>query len=247
MNARLTVSYVGTRFAGWQRQANAVAVQQVIEEALSELTGERVVVVGAGRTDSGVHADGQVVSFALEREFALSGLVFGTNQRLPADVRVLDARLAPPGFDAQRAAIAKLYRYRLDRSLLVEPARLPFVVSAPSPLDLDALAASARAIVGEHDFSAFELAGGRTKTTHRRIFAASWEERGSELVFRVAGSGFLRGMVRSLVGTMLEVATGRRSLALFAALFDGCTRRDRSMAGPTAPAHGLSLERVDYS
>lgn len=243
MNARLTVAYVGTNYAGWQRQANAVAVQQVVEEALSGLTGERVVVVGAGRTDAGVHADGQVVSFALARDFALSGLVFGANQRLPADVRVLDARPAPPGFDAQRAAVAKLYRYRLDRSLLVAPERLPFVVSAPSPLDVAALAASARAIVGEHDFAAFELSGSRTRTTRRRIFAASWEERGSELVFRVAGSGFLRGMVRSLVGTMLEVAVGRRTLARFAALLAGATRGE---AGPTAPAHGLCLERVDY-
>ncbi len=246
MNARLTLAYVGTRFAGWQRQANAVAVQQVLEEALSELTGERVTVVGAGRTDAGVHAEGQVVSFSLARDFALSGLVFGTNQRLPADVRVLAAQVAPPGFDAQRAAVAKIYRYRLERSLLIEPARMPFVVSAPSRLDLAALCASARALVGEHDFAAFGLAGARTVTTRRRIFAAAWEEVGSELVFRVTGAGFLRGMVRALVGTMLEVATGRRSLARFAALLDGATHPDRSMAGPTAPAHGLCLERVDY-
>ena len=243
MNARLTLAYIGTRFAGWQRQANALAVQQVVEEALSGLTGERVTVVGAGRTDAGVHAEGQVVSFSLARDFALSGLVFGTNQQLPADIRVLAAQLAPHGFDAQRAAVAKLYRYRLDRSLLIAPARLPFVVSAPSPLDLEALRASARALVGEHDFAAFGLAGARTVTSRRRIFAAGWEESGSELVFRVAGSGFLRGMVRALVGTMLEVATGRRSLARFAALLDGATRGE---AGPTAPAHGLCLERVDY-
>ena len=247
MLVRATLAYVGTRYAGWQRQANAVAVQQVVEEALADLTGERVTVVGAGRTDAGVHADGQVISFALAKEIALQGLVFGGNQRLPDDVRLLDAETARAGFDAQRSATAKLYRYRLDRSLLIEPSRAPFVVSAPAGVALERLDVATRALVGEHDFAAFELAGGRTKTTRRRIFAAAWETQGSELVFRIAGEGFLRGMVRSLVGTLLEVATGRRSLAEFVALLDGAARRDRSMAGPTAPAHGLSLERVDYS
>ena len=246
MNVRLTLAYVGTRYAGWQRQANALAVQQVVEEALLALTGERVVATGAGRTDAGVHADGQVASFALERAFPLSGLVFGTNRRRPDDVRVLDAAEAADGFDAQRDAVAKLYRYRLDRSLLVDAARRPFVAIAPPEVDFEILAAAARSLVGEHDFAAFELAGGRTKTSRRRIFAASWEEAGSELVFRVAGSGFLRGMVRSLVGTMLEVATGKRTLDEFAALFTEGTTAGRSMAGETAPAHGLALERVDY-
>jgi tRNA pseudouridine38-40 synthase len=243
MHVRATLAYVGTRYAGWQRQANALAVQQVVEEALAELTGQRLRVVGAGRTDAGVHADRQVISFSLAREFPLQGLVYGGNQRLPDDVRLLDAELAPPGFDAQRAATGKLYRYRLDRSLLVDPSRAPFVVPAPADVDLERLNAATRALVGEHDFAAFELAGGRTKTSRRRIFAAAWEERGSELVLRIVGEGFLRGMVRSLVGTLLEVATGKRSLERCVALLSGASRGE---AGPTAPAHGLSLERVDY-
>jgi len=245
MKAKLVLSYVGTRYAGWQRQANAVAVQQVLEEALADLSGTPVTLTGAGRTDAGVHADGQVASFELASELPSSAWVFGTNQRLPADVRVLDATIEPAEFDAQRDATAKTYRYRLERILPIEPAREPFVVPAPPGLDLSALSAAASALVGERDFAAFELAGAATRTTRRTIFAAAWEERGSELVFRVIGSGFLRGMVRSLVGTMLEVGAGRRGLADFVALFaDG--PRPRSEAGATAPAKGLSLERVHY-
>jgi tRNA pseudouridine38-40 synthase len=239
MNARLTLAYVGTRYAGWQRQPNALAVQEVVEAALADLLGEPVVLSAAGRTDAGVHAEGQVASCALGRDFPLAGLVHGTNRRLPADVRVL---AAPPGYDARRAAVAKVYRYTLDRARPIPPARAPFAVPAPPGLDLDALAAAARASVGEHDFAAFAAAGGAATTTRRRIFCAAWEERGAQLVFRIAGSGFLRGMVRSLVGTMLEVGSGRRPLARFAALLAGGGRAE---AGPTAPARGLCLERVD--
>ncbi|MCM2268734.1 MAG: tRNA pseudouridine(38-40) synthase TruA [Thermoanaerobaculia bacterium] len=241
--ALLTVAYVGTAYAGWQRQTNAVAVQQRLDEALADLCGGAVRSVGAGRTDAGVHAEGQAVSVELPRPLDPSALVHGTNARLPADVRVLAARPVPPGFDARRDAVAKLYRYRLSRATPIPPAVRPFVAPAPRELDAAALAAAARALVGRHDFAAFALAGGAAATTTRRLFAAAWDEAGDELVFRVAGEGFLRGMVRRLVGTMLDVAAGRRTLADFAALLAGATRDE---AGPTAPAAGLCLERVDY-
>lgn len=242
MFVRLTLGYVGTRYAGWQRQANALAVQQVLEEALATLTGEKVRAVGAGRTDAGVHAEGQHVSFALARDFALGGLVHGTNRLLPGDIRVLAAEPAPDGYDAQRDAVAKLYRYRLDRRRVPPAASAPFVAPAPPGLALEALAAAARATVGRHDFAAFTLAGAATRTSIRRIHAAWWEEAGAELVFRILGDGFLRGMVRALVGTQLQVATGDRALADYVALLGGGVRGD---AGPTAPARGLCLERVD--
>jgi tRNA pseudouridine38-40 synthase len=243
-HALLTVAYVGAAYAGWQRQSNAVAVQQVLEAALAELCGGPARTTGAGRTDAGVHADGQAVSVELSRELPPAALVHGANARLPADVRVLAARPVEPGFDARRDAVAKLYRYRLHRAEPIPPAARPFVVPAPRAFDLDALADAARAVVGRHDFAAFALAGGAATATVRRLFAAAWEEAGDELVFRVAGEGFLRGMVRSLVGTMLEVGTGRRTLADFAALLAGAPR---GAAGPTAPARGLCLERVDYA
>jgi tRNA pseudouridine38-40 synthase len=241
---RLTLAYVGTRYAGWQRQPNAPTVQEALESALERLSGAPSRTVAAGRTDAGVHADGQLVSGELARELPDAALVRGTNHFLPADIRVLAASRAPEGFDARRDAAAKLYRYRLFAGAPVPPERAPFVHGVAERLDLAAMSAAASALVGRHDFAAFRLAGGAARTTERRIFAAAWERRGDELVFRVAGDGFLRGMVRGLVGTLIEVGGGRRDVAEFAALLGG---GERAAAGPTAPAHGLCLERVDLA
>jgi tRNA pseudouridine38-40 synthase len=242
--ARLTLAYAGTRYAGWQRQPNALGVQEVLETALGRLTGEAVAAVAAGRTDAGVHARGQVVSFALARDFPLSGLVHGTNHHLPPDVRVLTAARAAAGFHARRSAVAKLYLYRVHRGRLPPPECAPYVLAWDGALDPSVLAEAARVLVGEHDFGAFAQAGGAPGPTRRRIFAAAWEERGEELVFRITGEGFLRGMVRALVGTLLEIGAGRRDGAGLGALLAG---RPRAAAGPTAPARGLVLERVDYA
>jgi tRNA pseudouridine38-40 synthase len=247
--ARLTVAYVGTRYAGWQRQPDAPTVQAAVEEALGRLLGEPVDVVGAGRTDAGVHARGQVASTRIGREFPLDGLVHGANHHLPADVRVLAAARAPDDFHARRSALAKLYVYRLHLGRLPPPERAPLVAAAPRRLALEPLEDAARALVGEHDFEAFALSGRAPGPTRRRIFTAAWQRDGDELTFRIVGEGFLRGMVRSLVGTMLEVGRGARSLSDFAALLDtpGVGRAGHAgLAGPTAPARGLTLERVDY-
>jgi tRNA pseudouridine38-40 synthase len=238
---RLTLAYDGGRFAGWQRQPNAETVQERLEAALEEICGERPSTCAAGRTDAGVHAEGQVVSFDLARPLPAATLVSGTNHFLRHGVRVLDAAPAPDEFNARRDAVAKVYRYRLRRGR-IPPADAPYVVPAPDDLDRGRLEASAFPLIGRHDFSAFALAGGAAQTSVRRIFAAAWEERGPELVFRITGEGFLRGMVRCLVGTMLEVGIGRRSLEELTGLLAG---GPRSLAGPTAPARGLCLERVD--
>jgi tRNA pseudouridine38-40 synthase len=243
MEVRLKLAYVGTAYAGWQRQPNAVTVQQRLEEALAELAQAPVATVGAGRTDAGVHARGQVVSFALDRELPASALVHGVNHHLPDDIRVLAAGPTPSGFDARRWARAKEYRYRFHRDRVPPPDRAPFVADAPAALDLPAMAEAARSLVGAHDFAAFAAAGGVPGPTRRRIFAAACWEEGPEVVLGVCGEGFLRGMVRALAGTLLEVALGRRSGAEFARLLEGGTR---AAAGPTAPARGLTLERVDY-
>ncbi|HEX9940863.1 MAG TPA: tRNA pseudouridine(38-40) synthase TruA [Thermoanaerobaculia bacterium] len=244
MNAyRLLLSYRGAAYAGWQRQENALSVQQVVEEALERLLGHPVRVVGASRTDAGVHARGQAAHLELPRPFPERGLVHGTNPQLPDDVRVLAAAAMPPGFHARRHAWGKEYLYRLSRAPVLSPLDSLFVAPAPRSIDPERMARAAASLPGRHDFSAFAAAGGSHGQPFRRIFSAHWEEGGEELRFRVVGDGFLRGMVRALVGTLVEVGTGKRSPESFAGLLAG---RPRPEAGPTAPAHGLVLERVLY-
>jgi tRNA pseudouridine38-40 synthase len=240
---RLIVSYRGGAYAGWQRQPNARTVQQVVEEALARLLGAPVRVVGASRTDAGVHARAQAAHLELPAPFPARALVHGTNHHLPDDVRVMAADLMPAGFHARRSAAAKEYCYRLVRARVLSPLDALFAVAAPPTLDLAAMARAAELLAGRHDFSAFALAGGSHTQPVRRIDSATWEEDGAELRLRIAGEGFLRGMVRALVGTLLEVGIGRRTAEDFGRLLAGA---GRAAAGPTAPAHGLTLEQVFY-
>jgi len=255
MVVRLIVSYRGAAYAGWQRQDNALAVQEVLEEALARLLGSPVRAVGASRTDTGVHARGQAVHLeppAAVEHWPLRGLVHGTNHLLPDDVRVLAADRMAAGFHARRAARGKEYCYRLGRAAVLSPLDAPYVLRVPARIDAAAMSAAAAVLVGRHDFSAFALAGGSHTQPFRTIASAAIEEAGevgaagaagAELRFRVVGDGFLRGMVRALVGTLLEVGLGRRRPEDVAALLAGAAR---GAAGATAPAHGLVLERVLY-
>jgi len=246
MVVRLTVSYRGAAYAGWQRQDNALAVQEVLEEALARLVGSPLRAVGASRTDAGVHARGQAAHLeplAAVADWPLRGLVHGTNHLLPDDVRVLAADRMAAGFHARRSARGKEYCYRMSRAAVLSPLDAPYALQVPARVDAAAMAAAAAALVGRHDFSAFALAGGAHTQPFRTIASAALEEAGEELRFRVVGDGFLRGMVRALVGTLLEVGLGRRPPGDVAALLGGAAR---GAAGATAPAHGLVLERVLY-
>ena len=248
MRYRLLIAYDGSEYAGWQRQDNALAIQQVVEEAVAAVASRSVAVHGAGRTDAGVHASGQAAHLDLPagnlppRE-TRRALVHGVNHHLPGAIRVLAADAVDDSFHARRSASFKVYGYRLCRAPVIDPFRAPFVVPAPRRLDLEAMKKAASLIRGRHDFSAFAKAGGGHGGTVRTIREARWAEQGDEIRFRVAGGGFLRGMVRALVGTTLEVGLGRRTPDDLAALLAG---RPRAEAGPNAPARGLCLERVEY-
>lgn len=258
MGHKLILSYRGGAYAGWQRQENALGVQQVVEEALGRLlrAGEEGVappvrVVGAGRTDAGVHARAQAAHLEWPLEdgppppewLTPRALLHGANRHLPEDVRVMAAHRVADGFHARKHAAGKVYLYRLRPAEVLSPLEASFVVRLAGRLDLDALRRAAAALPGRHDFTAFALAGGAHRQPFRTVTEAEWLEVQGELRFRIAGDGFLRGMVRSLVGTLLEVGRGRRTPEGFRELLQG---RPRADAGPTAPAHGLCLEEVVY-
>jgi tRNA pseudouridine38-40 synthase len=238
--SKLTLEYDGGAFAGWARQPGKRTVQDELERALCLLLRVDAVSVSvAGRTDAGVHALRQVASYD-----GPVASVRGLNGVLPDDVAVLECAPAPPGFDARRDATSRAYRYlvlnRTARSALWRGRAL----HRPRPLDVDTLAACADALVGTHDFRAFTPTETRHVRFTRDVFSASWRRAGGDLVeFWIEADSFMRHMVRVLIGTMLEVASGRRSLDSFVALLAG---QPRSAAGRTAPAHGLYLVGVGY-
>jgi len=249
---RVTLAYDGTDFQGWQAQrVGARTVQGEIERALGRLAGgRRVAVAGAGRTDTGVHALGQVASFDLPREIEPAELQRALNGLLPDDVRVLSAALAPADFHARRSARSKLYRYVLDAGGVPLPQRRRTAAYVPWPLDELRVLAAARLYVGHHDFASLASAGGSLKTTVRTVtrseavFVPRREDGGERsLVYEVEADGFLRRMVRSQVGGL--VAVGRGVLTVDA-LAQALAARDRGGWPAPAPAAGLTLVRVDY-
>ncbi|MGE4123095.1 MAG: tRNA pseudouridine(38-40) synthase TruA [Solirubrobacterales bacterium] len=240
---RLDIEYDGSGFRGWARQPGLRTVQGELEAALAVALRTPVSLTVAGRTDTGVHALGQVASF--ESPGGVPGnLRRSLNALCPDDVAVSAVSEAAAGFDARRDATSRSYRYRL----LARPAPSPFergrALWWPHRIDRAALDACAAAIVGPHDFTAFTPTQTDHVHFHRKVLAASWrEEPGDLLVFRVSADAFMRNMVRALVGTMLEVSSGRRDVESFTALLAGAPR---SAAGDTAPPHGLYLESVGY-
>lgn len=239
---RLDIEYDGGDFRGWARQPGQRTVQGELEAALAIVLREEVELTVAGRTDTGVHATGQVASFDTPTE-PPEDLMRRLNGVGPNDVAVTAASVVADGFDARRDAKARSYRYRLLARSAPSPFELGYALWWPHRIDREALDACAAALPGTHDFTAFTP----TQTDHvrfdRDIHAASWTPKGDVLTFRITADAFMRNMVRALVGTQLEVASGRRSVENFVRLLEGAPR---TAAGDTAPPHALYLESVTY-
>jgi tRNA pseudouridine38-40 synthase len=242
-NLKLTLAYDGTRFVGWQKQARGESIQGLLEEAMSRLEGAAVTVHGAGRTDAGVHAEGQVASAHVTFAHGPLTVVRALNAILPSDVRVVAVEDAATDFHARFSAVGKSYRYQIANTPVMSPFLRAYAWHVPEPLDVPAMRAAAAAFVGTHDFAAFQSTGSDVATTERTLTRSELVDRGGLLAMEVSGNGFLRHMVRAMAGTIVEVGRGSRASHDVEALLAG---RSRSDAGATAPAHGLTLVMVEY-
>lgn len=238
------MAYDGTDFVGWQRQASGTSIQGLLERALQELDRRDVAVAGAGRTDAGVHALGQVASFALERAIEPGDLVGALNARLPPAVRVLAASRAPDTFHARFSARTKTYRYRIWNADVLSPFERHRAWHVATPLNVAAMAAAAGLLEGRHDFAAFQATGSSTTSTEREVCSSRVQTPEPALVaYEITGNGFLRHMVRTIAGTLVEIGRGRHPVGWMGTVLSG---RDRQQAGPTAPPEGLILVSVEY-
>jgi tRNA pseudouridine38-40 synthase len=254
---KLTIAYDGTGLVGWQRQLTGTSVQGLLEDALAPLEGAPVTVTAAGRTDAGVHALAQVASTVLTRAIEPAAVVRAVNARLPPAVRVLSAEPVEAAFHARFDAVTKTYRYRIWNGDVVSPFERPYVWQvAGAALDVEAMQAAAARLEGRHDFAAFEGTGSEPESTERTIFSSCVRATGVRLepdatggtgdqliTYEVCGDGFLRHMVRALVGTLIEVGRGKRAPEW---VDEVIASRDRHRAGRTAPASGLFLVHVHY-
>ena len=242
---KLTVSYDGTRFVGWQRQAEGESIQGLLEDALARFEGASVTVHGAGRTDAGVHALGQVASVRVTCGHDAATLTRALNARLPEDVRVLAVEEVEAEFHARFSARTKTYRYMIRNAPIATPFERAFVWHLPERLNVEAMQEAAALVVGTHDFAAFQSVGTETAGSVRTIVRSAIREvEPSLLAYEVTGEGFLRYMVRTLTGTLVEIGRGWREPSSMGDLLTGGRRR--SEAGATAPPHGLFLVAVDY-
>jgi tRNA pseudouridine38-40 synthase len=240
---RLVIEYDGTDFAGWQRQLGQRTVQACLEEALQAMTGQALRVTGAGRTDAGVHAEGQVASVKLHSRIPTGGFLRGLNAHLPPDIALKDVSDAAPDFDARRSARGKTYRYQIWNHLTRSPLHRRSSWHHRAPLDTQAMREAAAAFVGTHDFRAFRASDCDRKNTVRLIRAFEVERRGALLRCEVEGTAFLKNMVRIMVGTLVQAGMGELDAAGVRRLLEA---GDRTQSGVTAPAHGLTLVRVTY-
>lgn len=239
----LIIEYDGTNYVGWQVQPNGVSIQQSIDDAFEKLIGERPVLHASGRTDSGVHAKAQVAHFDTECRIPSDKFCYALNTRLPDDIRIKASFDVPSDFHARFCVKEKHYVYTVNNSPHASAFTRNTALHIHYPLDIEKLNKAASLFIGTHDFNAFRSSGGMSTSTERTIYVSEWTKEGPYLKYHVAGSGFLYNMVRIMTGTMLRIGLGFEKPELIAEALSGAKRE---FAGDTAPAHGLTLERVVY-
>ncbi len=243
MRIRLRIAYDGTGYCGFQCQTNGVAVQDVLNDALSELFGMPVRTIGASRTDAGVHAEGNVAVFDMETRIAPSKIAFALNARLPEDIRITESDAVPDDWHPRYRNTVKTYEYRILNRVHPDPLSRRTEMHYYYPLDADKMNRAASYLVGEHDFASFCAAGTSAKSTIRTIYRAEVKREGDRVIFSVTGNGFLYNMVRIIAGTLLEIGGGKYPAEHMREILEA---RDRSAAGPTAVAKGLVLMEILY-
>ncbi|MBO4251241.1 MAG: tRNA pseudouridine(38-40) synthase TruA [Clostridia bacterium] len=243
MRIKLTLSYDGTCFCGWQKQKNGVSVQGTVEDAVFSLTGERVSVVGSGRTDAGVHAKGQVAHFDTNANIPPEKFYKALNTLLPSGVKALSSEKAAENFNANRSAKRKTYEYSLYLSDVEQPLKERYATRVFGDIDTEKMQKAAEILVGEHDFKAFSATGGSVKTTVRTIYGIEVKKSGEDIKIKVCGNGFLYNMVRIISGALVKIGKGEMPVEnLTRALETG----ERKLLAETLPAKGLCLSAVEY-
>ena len=242
-NLRITLAYDGSAFHGWQFQTATRTVQETVEKSLRDILGHEVRVTASGRTDAGVHALGQVINFQTCSKIPAQGLLRALNSVFPPDLSARDVRDVSQDFHARYLALSKKYVYVVDTSAIPSPFLSRYVMHLPGELDIRAMRHAAHALKGQHDFSSFMGAGSSVKTTIREIYDFEIFGKGSRVFFCIRGSGFLRHMVRNIVGTLIPAGQGAMTPRDVKRILE---LRDRTQAGPTAPPQGLYLVEVEY-
>ncbi|MGN1205367.1 MAG: tRNA pseudouridine(38-40) synthase TruA [Eubacterium sp.] len=243
MRVRLLVAYDGTNYHGWQIQTNAISVEEVLQKALCDLLREPVELIGASRTDAGVHAQGNVAVFDTNTRIPAEKIAIAVNQRLPEDIRVMKSEQVNDDFHPRYAVSEKTYEYHISNVPIQLPTERLYSYFVYLPLDVEKMQKAAALLVGEHDFAGFCSAKSQVQTTVRTIYRCEVEKSGHQICIRVTGSGFLYNMVRIIAGTLVEVGLGRREIAMVSQAIE---KADRALAGPTAPPEGLSLIKIEY-
>lgn len=242
-NIRLTISYKGTAYAGWQKQKNAVSIEEKISDAITAVTGEKITLYGAGRTDAGVHALAQTANFFTLSNIPAERFKFALNAHLPMDIRVMKSEEAPMDFHSRYSAHEKIYEYRIFRGEVASPFYNEISWQVPYQLDISEMKKASHFLIGEHDFRCFMASGSGAKTTVRRIDTIDFYENGPLLIIQFMGNGFLYNMIRIIVGTLEEIGRGKRDAESMKKILES---RDRLQAGVTAPAKGLLMKAVLY-